>query len=447
MVSRDTREILFRFRGDSRQLQSSSRAAAGSLNKTQTAFGGASKAALGFVAAIGARATGRFILDAAQLAGKADAIASSFEKVYGTDAPRLRTSLDDTRKSVGLSSLEFEELLLNNGLLLKGMGLTEGGAADLGEQFFRAAGDLAAFKGDTGLTEAALHALNRALVGEFDPLEQFVGGLKKSTIQNDLLAAGIVDSIGDITDQQFALGLYDSVMARSQDAVGGLEESQGSLSDKTNRLRADFEDLRLELGESFIPVVQDVTTALIDLKPAFQGAANLLGIVAGQVSRLTGLFTTLKGLFTGDDSVADRIKTATDAIAAFFTFGLADKERFRANLNRIIGQFGDIKGLIDSILRRGNPFRNFKMPSFKLPGIPFFHKGGVVPGPKGANVPIMAQAGETVIPAGQKAGGGGGTVINVTVSPFTSPTETARAVVNLLETYNRNVGPINIRTT
>ncbi len=39
----------------------------------------------------------------------------------------------------------------------------------------------------------------------------------------------------------------------------------------------------------------------------------------------------------------------------------------------------------------------------------FFHQGGIVPGPPGANVPIVAQAGETVIPANR---GVGGTTIN-----------------------------------
>lgn len=38
-----------------------------------------------------------------------------------------------------------------------------------------------------------------------------------------------------------------------------------------------------------------------------------------------------------------------------------------------------------------------------FPEMPHFHQGGIVPGPRGAEVPIMAMAGETVIPAG--AGG------------------------------------------
>ena len=37
---------------------------------------------------------------------------------------------------------------------------------------------------------------------------------------------------------------------------------------------------------------------------------------------------------------------------------------------------------------------------FSFPKMPKFHSGGVVPGPAGAEVPILAMAGETVLPAG-----------------------------------------------
>lgn len=49
---------------------------------------------------------------------------------------------------------------------------------------------------------------------------------------------------------------------------------------------------------------------------------------------------------------------------------------------------------------------------FSMPKLPEFHQGGVVPGPRGAEVPIMAMAGETVVPAGQS---GGTTVIQLVV--------------------------------
>ena len=51
------------------------------------------------------------------------------------------------------------------------------------------------------------------------------------------------------------------------------------------------------------------------------------------------------------------------------------------------------------------------------PGVtPLLHQGGIVPGPAGADVPIVAQAGEQIIPAAQVAqGGSGGGDVNITI--------------------------------
>lgn len=47
---------------------------------------------------------------------------------------------------------------------------------------------------------------------------------------------------------------------------------------------------------------------------------------------------------------------------------------------------------------------------FQMPKLPEAHEGGVVAGPRGTEVPILAMAGETIIPAGQS---GGTTVIQL----------------------------------
>jgi phage-related protein len=47
---------------------------------------------------------------------------------------------------------------------------------------------------------------------------------------------------------------------------------------------------------------------------------------------------------------------------------------------------------------------------WNFPNMPRFHSGGTVPGPRGAEVPILAMAGETVSPAGA---GGGTTIIQL----------------------------------
>ena len=78
-------------------------------------------------------------------------------------------------------------------------------------------------------------------------------------------------------------------------------------------------------------------------------------------------------------------------------------------------------------------------PEINFPDLPKFHSGGVVPGPRGADVPIMAQAGETVTPAA----GGGGMNVTVMVSGDTDPDGAARRIAELLRRYERINGSLN----
>lgn len=59
-------------------------------------------------------------------------------------------------------------------------------------------------------------------------------------------------------------------------------------------------------------------------------------------------------------------------------------------------------------LPKVGPYTPSQRVAAEMMGLPVLHQGGVVPGPRGAEVPIMAQAGERVIPANQAGGGGGG---------------------------------------
>jgi hypothetical protein len=81
-------------------------------------------------------------------------------------------------------------------------------------------------------------------------------------------------------------------------------------------------------------------------------------------------------------------------------------------------------------------------PGYRVPGtnpdvLPQFHSGGRVPGPAGANVPIMAQAGETVIPRGGGEGGG----VNVYVNGFVgSEMQLAQEIDRILTRRGRTSG-------
>ncbi len=68
-----------------------------------------------------------------------------------------------------------------------------------------------------------------------------------------------------------------------------------------------------------------------------------------------------------------------------------------------------------------------------------FHQGGVVPGTPGSDVPIIAQAGETIIPRGGGGGGGGGGGVTVNFHGiFTPPQVVAELDKILTQRFRKN---------
>ena len=62
-------------------------------------------------------------------------------------------------------------------------------------------------------------------------------------------------------------------------------------------------------------------------------------------------------------------------------------------------------------LPKTGPYTPDQAAAARMLGLPVLHQGGIVPGPMGADVPIMAQAGERVIPADEVGKGGGQPII------------------------------------
>lgn len=433
----EKRDILWRFLGDAKGLIKASRQAAGDLkdvSKTTTAVErGLTGVQKGFIAAggaYGAMRAGEWIVDAANLAAQAEIVGESFNKVFGPAADEVRTKLDDMRLSVGLSSAEFEGLLLQNGNLTTGMGFTEEAAAELGTQMFTIAGDMAAFKGDTALTEDALHALNRALVGEFDPLEQFVGGIKASTVAEKALEMGLAETTAELTDQDKATALLALVQENAAKSTGALAEQQGSLQDTTNRANAALADATAQIGQAMTPAVQELAdmlavtaTNMVTLSDETSSAGQKFGALANIWDRLVG-----------------NVGVQIGEIREEWDMWYGTISRFNDKMNQIGAN-------IREFLK--NPFRNWKLPSLSLPSLPSWIPGRAAGGPvesnqaymvgeKGPEVFVPGRSG-AIVPNGSGTSGSG-TVVNITIGVAGDPYQTAQAIADLLTRYEQSSG-------
>lgn len=281
------------------------------------------------------------------------------------------------------------------------------------------------FAGDSAKLEKAFSNVGssaKKMAGDLDNAE----GKTKSF-------GGAVDNMND------KVGNSESKFMGTADLLDGLGGAFGIPLEGATNMARSFADLAGGLSSVVGPAIGKVagmlgiqtaataaqtaatgsaTAAQTGLNAAF--LANPVGLVVAGILALVAAFViawknseTFRNIVKG---ALDVVKNGAVALWDFFRelpgklWGVA-----MAVKDAILWPYKTAFNLIAKLWNNTVGRLSFEIPSwvpgmggkgFSMPKLPEFHSGGVVPGPAGANVPIMAMAGETVIPAGGSSGGG-----------------------------------------
>jgi len=223
---------------------------------------------------------------------------------------------------------------------------------------------------------AALQA--KGLSGMLVEITEKAGGNKQA----------IADLFGSVeaANAMFALASEDGAkklndilkdMNSNVDALQeGFDKATESTENQYRMLKNNLNVVMIELGTKILPIVIDGMKALLDLLSGFERQYNK---IAEAQERQT-------------EAALKLIKRAREREAEG---DIEAAERLRETARSIMGQpiMPKKKGSIFSILSGISSLFKIRM-----------QEGGVVPGPKGKPVPILAHAGETIIPADKKVG-------------------------------------------
>lgn len=271
------------------------------------------------------------------------------------------------------------------------------------------------------------------------------------------LAGGTVElDAGQKAQAAFSLIMKDSALAQ-----GDFSRTADGAANQQRILTAQVKDAAAALGTQLLPIGEKIIGMLSGLAGKFGELTNsqqTMILVSGGVVAALGPVATAIG------AVTTAITASRVAILAHpFAFAVAALVAVAEASERVTGGFDGMKGslldlkatVIDPITRAwqgwADTLDSINRRIRSLPGagifggggggglfgrLPFFHQGGVVPGPRGADVPIMAQAGETVIPAG----GGGGSQQPVVVQLVAD----GRVIQEILLAHQRRSGALGL---
>lgn len=227
-----------------------------------------------------------------------------------------------------------------------------------------------------------------------------------------------LDRVGEGADdfERKTIGLRDAVTGTG-DVLKGFKEGDMTL------VLTGFADLASSVANFAGPVIKSVLTRL--------------GILTASTAAQTGATTAAAGAQTGLNAalLANPIGLVVIAIAALvggFILAWKNSETFRkvvtASFNAVKDAAGAVLEAIGSVVRAFRDLWNstvggkgFTIGGVDLPGpfdipevnvrIPRLHSGGVVGGVPGSDQLRVLQAGETVLPRGQSATGGGVSIV------------------------------------
>jgi hypothetical protein len=238
--------------------------------------------------AAGGVALAAFGVQAVKAASDSQQSLGATETVFGKFSAAVVRDSKAAAQEFGLSANEYRENANLIGSLFKNQGVAMDQLGGKTKNMIGLGSDLAATFG--GTTKEAVEALGSAFKGEFDPLEKYGISIKQSTVNAELAARGQDKLTGAALKQAQQIALTDLVMKQAADSQGAFAKESNTLAGQTQRLGAQWENIKATVGTALLPVLTALAATFNEtVLPAISAAWAFLSTKLGPV------FATVKG--------------------------------------------------------------------------------------------------------------------------------------------------------
>jgi hypothetical protein len=246
----------------------------------------------------------------ANAAGDYGEAQSAASVIFG-DAVDIVTEFGEAAsETAGMSKKAAVDGANTFGTFGKSAGLAGEDLAGFSTEMVQLAGDLASFKNTS--PEQAIQAIGSALRGESEPIRQYGVLLDDATLKQRAMTLGIYEGTGALTPQQKVLAAQAEILAQTSDAQGDYSRTSDSLANQQRTLTAEFENLKVGIGQGVLPMMSslvggasDVLGVFSELSPGTQsvigklgGVVVVSGLVVGALSMVAGKALEARDRFT-----------------------------------------------------------------------------------------------------------------------------------------------------
>ena len=259
-----------------------------------------------------------------------DAVESEnlFEVSMGRMAKAAREWSEELSSSLGLNAFEVRKMVGTFDVMTKSLGVAEDQAFEMSKGLTQLAQDMASFFNLR--PEEAFQKLQSGITGEIEPLKRLGVVVNETITKQTAYTHGIAEYGAKLTEAQKVQARYLAIMQQTSAAQGDLARTIDSPANAMRVMRAQVEQLTIELGMDLLPAFrglaiggQKVVTWLQEVRREVNSNTRDAGLLATAV-RVIPIYVTDWAIKLGLLNLELREWTLRLESAAFAAMGVAD---------------------------------------------------------------------------------------------------------------------------
>lgn len=200
--------------------------------------------------------------DVANMASDQEEALNKSNVIFGKNAGAIEKWADGAAKSAGLSKTAALDAAAGFGDMFSQLGFGAGEAANMSTSVVQLAADLGSFNNLD--TAEVVDMISASFRGEYDSLQRLIPNINAARVETEALAMTGKKSAKELTAQEKAAATLAIVQKDGARAAGDFARTSDGLANQQKILKAEFDNVKSELGKQLLPVLTSAGKWLID---------------------------------------------------------------------------------------------------------------------------------------------------------------------------------------
>lgn len=191
---------------------------------------------------------------------------------FGEATSDVESWAESTSRAVNRSRFDLLKAAGDFAAFLKPLGVAPDRIVPMSKALSQLVTDISSFRNMT--EEEVAVRLFSGMAGEAEAVRRLGVDLSQAAIEAELLRLGFKGNAAEASQAQKSIARYNLIVRQTADAQGDAARTASSYENRTRELGAVFRDIRIEIGNMFLPTATKVVTKMSEIGRMFMGLSD-----------------------------------------------------------------------------------------------------------------------------------------------------------------------------